>query len=247
MTRPLLALLFLIAATPAAAGTLTLSPAVVPLGGRPGQSAQQHLTVFNGTDQPMQFRIVAKDVLIRDGKREFSAAGTHANSIAATAVFSATTITVPANAEGAVDVTLTLPPQVTHRAVVILFQGTVPGSRTNVAIGSLLTFELTGHVSVRADAVHATPPTDAANAEVTLALANDGSEPAVVRIVSAILTAKGTLVGKLPFEPRRLLPGEQSTVAAQYAGDLPAGDYRVITTLDVGRRTVTRTTALHVP
>jgi hypothetical protein len=80
MTRAAIALGLVIAGLvalgrPATAQSLTLSPAVVPLGGRPGQSTSQRLTLFNGTSFPMSFALVAKDVVVRDGARVFVGAG----------------------------------------------------------------------------------------------------------------------------------------------------------------------------
>ena len=231
----------------AAADTLTLSPAVVPLGGKPGQSTQQHLTLFNGTSRELRFRLVAKDVVVRNGVRVFADAGDVPGSIAATAVFSTSTITVPPHQEGSADVTLTLTPRATHRAVVILFQSTTKIGRATVSLGSLLTFELAGKLSIAAGVLQADAATASTNTKFALPVTNDGTDPAVVRGVAVLINDKGSIVGKVDLNAQRLLPGEQATLHAEYPTDLHPGHYRVIATLEAAKQAWTRSAVLEVP
>lgn len=122
LVRACIVLQLVLCCATAAAQSLTLSPAVVPLGGRPGNSTKQTLTLFNGTSHALAFDLHAKDVVVRDGKRVFVEAGDIASSIAATAVFSERRVALRPGEERSVDVTLTVPKRVRHRAVVILFQ-----------------------------------------------------------------------------------------------------------------------------
>jgi hypothetical protein len=238
----------LFASSSASAQSLTLSPAVVPLGGKPGQSTHQRLTLLNGTHLPLAFAVRAKDVVVQGGKRQFIDAGDLAGSVAATAVFSDTAVSLQPGEERSIDVTLTLPARVTQRAVVIVFEGTtrVAGT-TTVSIGSLLTFDLSGAVSVAPGELAATPPSASANAVVSLPIANDGHEPTIVRAAAAIISPNGSLRGKLSLDSRRLLPGENSELRAEFAGDLAPGTYRVFATVESGKRSWTRTTELVVP
>jgi hypothetical protein len=248
MTRALVVFLLTVLGGTAAAQSLTLSPAVVPLGGRPGQSTSQRLTLFNGTDQAMSFRLVAKDVVVRDGTRTFVEAGELPGSIAATAVFSTREITVAPGDERSIGVTVTLPAQISARAVVILFQGTTRlGGNATVSIGSLLTFDLSGRLSVSPGEIHASAPTSSSNAAFEVPVTNDGTEPAVVRGAAAIVADTGGLVGKVSLASRRLLPGERAVLQADYPGALAAGSYRVIATIESARQSWTRTTELKVP
>jgi hypothetical protein len=232
----------------AAAQSLTLSPAVVPLGGRLGQSTTQRLTLFNGTGYQLSFDLVAKDVVVRAGERVFVDAGELSGSIAATAVFSARKITLGPGQERSVEVTVTLPARLSHRALVVLFQGTTRiDRRATVSIGSLLTFDLSGRLSVAAGALRATPHTASANASLELPVGNDGSEPAIVRGAAAIIDQRGALIGKVALDPRRLLPGERTVLRADYPGVLPSGRYRVVATIDCSNRSWSRTTELAIP
>jgi hypothetical protein len=182
----------------------------------------------------------------------FVDAGELHGSVAATAVFSTPSVVVGPGQDRSVDVTLTLPAQMTTRAVVILFQGTTRiGGNATVSIGSLLTFDLAGRQSLAAGELRVAPPSASANAAVTIPVANDGSEPAIVRGAAVILDARGAIVGKLTLEPRRLLPGERGELRADHAGELRSGRYRVVATIDAtiqgARRAWTRTAELVVP
>lgn len=232
----------------ASAQALTLSPAVVPLGGKPGQSTTQHLTLLNRTSTKLAFQLVAKDVVVTGGKRDFVAAGELDVSIAATAVFSNRTLTLAPGAEGSVDVTLTLPAHASNRAVVILFQGTTKlRDRATVSLGSLITFDLAGRSSVKLGDVVASPATASRNAVASVPIDNDGDEPIIVRGAYAIVASSGNFVGKVVLKPYRLLPGEHGALEADYPGELGAGTYRVIATLESGSRSWSRTTELTVP
>ena len=234
-----------------AAQTLTLSPAVVPLAGSPGESATWELTLHNGADRDIAFGLEARDVVVRDGARAFVAAGELSDSIAATAVFTPARVTVPAGGSRSVAVTFTRPPAVRHRGVVAFFRSLEPvtaasGQAAFASLGTLFTFTLSEHLALAADLV-AEPPTASRNAVLSGALANAGSEPLVARGVAVILDAAGAVVGKASFEQRRLLPGERTTARAEYAGELPSGSYQAVATFEVGGRAVTRSAALVVP
>jgi len=247
MIRHLLILLLTLCCGTAAAQSLTLSPAVVPLGGKPGQSTQQTLTLFNGTTETLSFGLAATDVVVRDGKRAFVGAGITAGSVAATAVFSVSRVTLGPGEERSVNVTLTLPREMQHRAVVILFQGATKVGNATVSIGSLLTFELSGKASLALGDLRATPPTRTTNASIALPVVNDGSEPAVIRTAAVIVRESGALVGRIAIPPHRLLPGERTVLQAEYAGVLAAGMHKVLVTVEVGRTAWTRTVELGVP
>jgi hypothetical protein len=232
----------------AAAQSLTLSPAVVPLGGHPGQSTSQHLHLVNHTDQALGFTLIAKDVVVRNGERAFVDAGELPGSVAATAVFSTHTIFVGPGDERSVEVTLTMPAQMTTRAVVILFQGTTQlASHATISLGSLLTFDLAGKQSVSPGELRAESPTASTNAVIAIPIVNDGTEPAIVRGAAAILTGSGALVGKVALEVHRLLPGERAVLRADYLGELRTGSYRIVATLESAQHAWTRTTELIVP
>src|SRR5580698_10010230 len=55
--------------------SVSLSPAVVTVTCKMGQSYTQTLTITNQTEQELVFEMIAEDVVVRDGKRVFVAAG----------------------------------------------------------------------------------------------------------------------------------------------------------------------------
>src|SRR5215469_15845641 len=96
---------------PAQAGTenkpsITLSPAVIMARGSFGQSLTQTLTLSNQTSRDFAFELVAEDVVVKDGKRTFVAAGETPNSIAASAVFTPKAVVVKAGGSATAEVRL---------------------------------------------------------------------------------------------------------------------------------------------
>lgn len=239
-----------LAVPPAFAQSIILRPAVVPLAGSTGQSVTQVLTLQNESDQPLDFVLEAEDVVVRDGARAFVPAGRLGDSIAASAVFTPQRLRVEPHSSGSVTATFTLPPAIRHRAVVAFFRGantvTAGGRKARLSLGTLFTFTVSENLSVRAGELVALPPTASSNAQLKAALVNDGDEPLVPTGMAVIVDAAGRLVGKTPFRPHRLLPGEAGSLLAEYSGDLPAGPYRVVATLDVAGRPLTLSTTLNV-
>ncbi|MBV9669344.1 MAG: hypothetical protein JOZ43_00180, partial [Acidobacteriales bacterium] len=123
------------AASPAQA-SISLSPAIVLAQGAFGQSLSQTLTITNQTPQEFAFEMVAQDVVVKDGKREFVAAGETEHSIASSAVFSQKSVIVKPYTSASVDVRFTLPTFTKIRAVVAVFQGTnkIPTSKSSVSM-----------------------------------------------------------------------------------------------------------------
>jgi hypothetical protein len=237
--KRLIVLPAILAATAALAsgdGTVSLSPAVITLRGEGGQSTRQTLLLRNNTSRTLSFNVEAADVIVRDGRRVFAAAGTMPGSIAATAVFSAKKVTAAPGETVPVSVTLTIPAGSRERAVVALFHGTdkfVNGNVTSTAsLGALLTFTLSDGVAMTADALMVQPQTASANLAVTQTCTNAGAEPFVTRGMLAVIGNDGRLVGKSALKPRRLLPGERATLGAEYNAELRPGRYRLLVTYD---------------
>jgi hypothetical protein len=230
----------------ASAQTVSLSPAVVPLGGRAGQGVRQSLSLTNTTSRTLSFALEARDVVVAGGARSFVTAGETPGSIAATAVFSAAALTVAPGATGRVEVTLTIPPAARHRAAVVLFKGTTrlgEEGRTGatISLGTLFTFALSDAFSVAPSELVVEPQTPTSNLAFQQALANDGAEPVVLKGLTVIVDASGAQRGRVPFQPHRLLPGETASLRAEYGGELPAGRYRALSTFEFEGRAATRT------
>src|SRR6185312_6246855 len=120
---------------PADKPSISLSPAVVMAKGSFSQTLSQTLTLTNQTARDFAFDMVAEDVVIKDGKRVFVAAGETPNSIAASAVFTQKTVLVKPFSSVSVDVRLTLPAETNLRAVVAMFRGTDKLPTSSGAVG----------------------------------------------------------------------------------------------------------------
>jgi hypothetical protein len=233
--------------------SISLSPAVVMAKGSFSQTLAQTLTLTNQTARDFAFEMVAEDVLIKDGKRVFVAAGETPNSIAASAVFAQKTVLVKPFSSASVDVRLTLPAQTNLRAVVAMFRGTdkLPTSSGAVgmtaSLGSLITFNLTDNVKLQTEPVRVIPASESANMKIAQWISNSGTEPVLPEGAAAVLNSSGALVGKAVFDPQRLLPGERLEFSAEYPGDLPPGNYRALCSFQFEGKTLTTEAAFEVP
>ena len=231
-------------------GAVSLSPAVVMLRGKTGESASQTLVMRNSTSRLMSFDVVAQDVVVSGGRRRMIPAGAIAGSIAATAVFSTRHITVPAGGSTAVTMTVTVPPNASPRAVVALFRGTdriMRGKMTSTAsLGALMTFALSDDIALTAERLIVKPQSATSNLSVVQACVNSGREPLVARGVLAVIGVDGRLAGKASLMPRRLLPGERAEMATDYAGEIPAGHYRVLVTYEYEGRNLTQSAEVDI-
>lgn len=231
---------------------LSLSPAVIPTMGKPGQSTTQTLTLSNQTSMQLSFEMIAEDIVVRDGKRVDVSAGELPKSIAATAVFSKPTVTVPPGQAASVDVTVTLVPDTEVRAIKAIFHGTDKfASQSNsvsmtASLGCLITFTGSNNFAVSASAVQVTPQTATRPLKVSLELTNTGTEPVIPEGVAALLSEAGKLVGKVPFSPQRLLPGERLPFVAEYAGELQPGSYRAVTSFQFEDKTISNTVEFRI-
>jgi hypothetical protein len=233
--------------------SISLSPAVVMAKGGFNQTLTQTLTLTNQTGRDFAFEMVAEDVLIKDGKRVFVAAGETPNSIASSAVFTQKTVLVKPFSSVSVDVRLTLPAQTALRAVVAMFRGTdkLPTSSGAVgmtaSLGSLITFNLSDNIKLQPEPVRVIPASETANMKIAQWISNSGTEPVLPEGAAVVLNASGGLVGKTVFDPQRLLPGERLEFSAEYPGDLPPGNYRALCSFQFEGKTLTTEAAFEIP
>lgn len=217
--------------------SLALSPAVIMLNAQAGQSTTQKLSISNLTPTTFEFTLEAMDVAVRDGKRVFVTAGELTGSIAGTAIFSPATLRVPPGASSTVTITVTVPAHPATRAIVAIFhsktamQGT-GGVAMSASMGTLLTFTLTKSFLLKSSGVHFEGTSEGAELVISEGVLNAGEEPVVARGVVAILRSSGSLVGKVPLEGGRLLPGEVLQFKTEYPSTLQAGKYRALISLE---------------
>ena len=217
--------------------SIALSPAIVMVRCKPGQSTTQTLTIVNRTPNEVSFNVVTEDVVVRDGKRSFSPAGQISNGIAASSVAAPAALVVKAGEEKSVQVTLTLPPETAQRAVVTFFRSRLvaPGNGAvglGASLGTLITFNATSDYRLEAGPLQASLQTSEANVLLSQELHNSGSEPVMPTGVIAVLNVSGKRVSKALFPHQRLLPGERLIFAATNPAQLAPGRYLTLSSFE---------------
>jgi hypothetical protein len=226
------------------APSIALSPAVVMLRGKAGQSATQTLTIANGMPVDVRFDIEVQDVVIKEGKRVFVPAGETPNSVALGVVAAPASVVAPAGQTASVNVTLTAPTGSNQRAIVVFFRAKLraAGKETvgfGASLGALITFNLSDDVELVTGPISTTPQTATGNITFSQELANTGAEPAVPKGVVAILDEHGKRVAKAAFDPRRLLPGEKAMYTVASPTVLIPGRYRALSSFEYEGKVLT--------
>jgi hypothetical protein len=232
--------------------SIALSPAIIMVRCKPGQSTTQTLTIVNHTVDEVRFILATEDVVVREGKRSFSPAGQIANGIAASAVASPASVVVKAGEESSVQVTFTLPPGTGQRAVVTFFRGVVAHADKGAiglgaSLGTLITFNMSSDYKVEARPVEASLQTPSANVILSEELRNSGSEPVIPKGVIVILNGSGKRVAKAAFIPQRLLPGERLIFAATNPAQLIPGHYRTLSSFEFEGKVLTSAGEFTIP
>jgi hypothetical protein len=235
-----------------AAGTITITPASLSLKGQAGKMYTQNFKVANITDVTYTFKIDVADVLVEEGKRKFVPAGQTPLSLAATVTAARGEVVLAPGQDAVVPVTFIMPAESHIRAVAVFFHG-VPNQvapntkRIFMNLGAVVDFSLSNEVMLDSQPLEISPQTATTNTVVQQELSNVGPEPTIVRGVAAFLDQSGKLVSKSAFEQKRFLPGERNAIHAEFAGTLPPGKYRVISSLEFSGQTLTKTADLTIP
>jgi hypothetical protein len=232
--------------------SVSLSPAVVMVKCKLSQSYTQTLTITNQTEQELVFEMIAEDVVVRDGKRVFVAAGETPEGIAATAVFTQKEVVVKPLQSSSVGVTLTIPPETPLRAAVAVFRGLTKNSspggvKMTASLGALFTFTASENVRIETSPIAISAQSATANLGISQILTNTGSEPVVTDGVAAVLDEAGVIVGKASFDQQRLLPGERLPFRVEYSAELKAGRYRVLASFQYEAKVITNSSDFTVP
>jgi hypothetical protein len=219
------------------APSLTISPGVIMVQAQPGQSTTQDVSISNLTPVEFRFDLEAMDVAVRDGKRVFVRAGEMPGSIARTAIFSPASLILEPGGSATVHVTVTIPENPATRAIVAVFRSNTKvqarnGFAMTASLGALMTFTLSKTSQIESSGLHFDGVAQGDDLVVSEWVTNTGTEPVVSQGVVAILNSTGKLVGKVPVEAMRLLPGERLQFKAEYSSALKSGKYRALMTLE---------------
>jgi len=234
------------------APSLTISPGVIMVQAQPGQGTTQDVSISNLTPVEFKFDLEAMDVAVRDGKRVFVPAGEMPGSIARTAVFSPASVVVPPGSSATVHVTVTIPENPAMRAIVAVFRSNTKvqspnGFAMTASLGALMTFTLSKTLQIEGSPLHFDGVSQGSNLVVSESVTNTGNEPVIPNGVVAILNSTGKLVGKVPVEAMRLLPGERLEFKAEYPSALQSGKYRALMTLEHDGTVLTTSSAFEIP
>ena len=234
------------------APSLTISPGVIMVQAQPGQGTTQDISISNLTPVEFKFDLEAMDVAVRDGKRVFVPAGEMPGSIARTAVFSPPSVVVPPGTSATVQVTVTIPENPAMRAIVAVFRSSTKvqapnGFAMTASLGALMTFTLSKTLQIEGSALHFDGLSQGNNLAVSEWVTNTGNEPVIPKGVIAILNSTGGLVGKVPVEAMRLLPGERLEFKAEYPSALQSGKHRALMTLEHDGTVLTTSSAFEIP
>ncbi len=232
--------------------SLALSPAIVMVRARLGQSTTQTLTIVNHTSGEISFHLAVEDVVVRDGKRSFLPAGQIANGIALGSVAMPASVVVKAGEEASVQVTMTIPLETEQRAVVAFFRGMLVPPAGGVvglsaSLGALITFNVSSDYKLEAAPVEASIQTPSANVSFSQELRNRGSEPVMPKGVIVILNASGKRMAKATFVSQRLLPGERLIFAATNPAQLAPGHYRTLSSFEFEGKVLTSAGEFTIP
>jgi len=217
----------------AQAPSLALSPAVIMVKASPSASSAHVLTITNLTNTRFRFVLEAFDVVIREGQRVFVPAGETEGGIARSAIFDPLTVELNPGASAQVKVTLTVPLDPKVRAVAAIFHGlTALTGKGNLlftgSLGTLITYNLSDKLAIRAAAPVVNPQTESSNLAVTEQVENNGLEPVVTHGTLAILKSSGELIGRVAIDSHRLLPGERFNFVVEYPHNILRGQYRAM-------------------
>jgi hypothetical protein len=170
-------------------------------------------------------------------------------------VFSPKELVIAPSSVGVAEVTLTVPLGTAVRGVAAIFRGQTvverqDGIAMTASLGALITFRLSNDVRLEATPAEIAPQSDTNNLVVTEWVSNTGAEPVMAGGAVAVVNEAGALVGRVPVETQRLMPGERLAFKADYPTLLRPGRYRALLSLeydDHERKVLTRTADFVVP
>jgi len=232
--------------------SLTISPGVIMVQAQPGQSTTQDVTISNLTPREFSFELEAMDVAVRDGQRVFLPAGEMPRSIARTAVFSPNSFVVQPGGSVTAHITVTVTENPAARAIVAIFRSNTKvqgqnGLMITASLGALMTFTLSKNLQIEGSTLHIDGASEGDDLVISEWVRNTGSEPVLSSGVVAVLNSTGKLVGKVPVEAMRLLPGERLQFKARYPSTLKPGKYRALMTLEHDGTVLTTSCDFDIP
>ena len=215
---------------------------------------KMELEVNPGTEKTAAFEITAASApvpergrimvsqtdwsILEDGSLTFKQPGSSQEPSASSWItFSPSALTLESAQTQLVRITVTVPENPAGRAIVAVFRSNTKvqgrdGFAMTASLGALMTFTLSKELQIESSPLHFDGLSEGDDLVISEWVTNTGSEPVVSKGVVAILNSTGKLVGKVPVEALRLLPGERLQFKAGYPSTLKSGKYRALMTLE---------------
>lgn len=229
------------------------SPASLEMVLDKGKTTAQTVLLFNQGKEPVTVNAYAWDWWHEPGNpRKFAPPGTLPHSAAKWISFIPEKITVNPGKGSNVTVVVNTPKEATGGNYAVAWFEAVPEAnpktkelRVGARLGVLVMTEVRGETKpgVIIEEIGIAPPTASQPLKANIKITNSGDVHLFPKGTLVIMDRKRKLVGHVGFEKQRMLPGEERSVTVKYGGDLKAGDYEAILTIDYGEAGATVKTA----
>ncbi|MBC7796639.1 MAG: hypothetical protein H7Z37_07190 [Pyrinomonadaceae bacterium] len=239
--------------TPVRKPSLGVAPAIVIANVKPGKTFTQEFTLANGSDGYVRFRCSLGDYWFdKDNAPVLASAGTLERSASPWIQFTPSEVLIAPQSSVVVKAVISIPQNAVGGYYSMpFFEGEAAEPPNSVAskgeiravssialrIGGLIMLSTEKDSDYNIEIVNgkATPPTDSTELELTLDVINRGNVHAYLKGLFAILDDKGQLVGQGKIEDRMAMPSQSRTLKGIWSGDLPPGDYTVLSTISFER------------
>lgn len=235
---------------------IAISPSVIRLSSKPGQSQRTTVRVLNNGLTPTQVVTEVSDVgnvADQNGKlsRQFFPAGTLPFSCAKWVLLQDQKFKLASQEHK--DVTFLMSPPAESSggsACVVFFRGIplveteVPQgpteARTTIQIqprlGAMVFYEIEGTVKRTGNILSLAhePPTSASPLRILYVFKNSGNADILITGTFYVLDQKKTLVAKGDLTPLRTFPGDEGGSETEWTGTLPQGAYHLVVTFELG-------------
>lgn len=227
--------------------SLNISPPSIHVSVKPGESASGNIVVDNRGESSLGILVYVQDwVYNPDGSKTFMAAGTAPLSCAKDIRVFPKTFKLEAGEKTSVQYTVTVPEDAKGGYYAVIFFESIPAEEVNKTegmvvrfagrLGSIIYLETEGK-SIKSGVVksfNVTPPHSDKPLEVSLSFENTGNVYIGAEGTLNITDKDGNVFGKEIFGPVNTLPGDTREAKVEWLGELEAGTYYAVVTLDIG-------------
>lgn len=241
---PLVLLAVLIAPVARADISIGASPAYLEMTLDPGRTSAQPILLFNSGSDPVTVKAYAWDWWHDpDNPRKFAPPGTLPNSAAKWISFVPEEATIDPGKAVNVTVVFNTPQDAKAGNYAVAWFEAIPAGRKDARelrvgarLGVLLMTEIRGRTKPEISVADfkVTPPSATELLRATFTLVNSGDVHLFPKGTLVVMSKDNKLVGHTSFEKRRLLPQQRSDVEVKWGGELAAGEYSAILTVDYG-------------